>query len=217
MIRDYALATSGLLSPKMYGPGVKPYQPENLWEVVGMPGGNTRQYVQDQGENLYRRSIYSFWKRMAPPANLEGLNAPSREVCSVRRERTNTPLQALITLNDTQFFEAARVLAQNALSQTDKSQTDKTTTETTEQTNDQQKLQWMSVRVLSRELSEQESGILLTDYREYLSYYQANPEDAQKVISIGETKLAPELSPQQVAAWTLVANQILNLDEALNK
>ncbi len=115
MLRDYALAASGLLSSKMYGPGVKPYQPENIWDIVGLPSGNTRNYVQDTGENLYRRTLYNFWKRMAPPPSLDAFNAPSREVCTVRRERTNTPLQALVTLNDPQFVEAARRLAENAL------------------------------------------------------------------------------------------------------
>jgi hypothetical protein len=102
MIRDNALAVSGLLSSKMYGPSVKPYQPEDIWEIVGLPGGNTRKYEQSQGEDLYRRTVYSFWKRMAPPPNLEPFNAPSREVCSVRRERTNTPLQ-----EGHQFYRAA--------------------------------------------------------------------------------------------------------------
>ncbi len=115
MVRDYALAVSGLLSSTMYGPGAKPYQPEDIWNIVGLPSGNTRDYVQDQGDNLYRRTVYNFWKRMAPPPNLEAFNAPSREVCTVRRERTNTPLQALVTLNDPQFIEAARNMAQQAL------------------------------------------------------------------------------------------------------
>ena len=95
MVRDYALAASGLLSSSTGGPGVRPYQPSDIWNVVGLPGGNTRNYKQDTGEKLYRRTLYSFWKRMAHPPNMEAFNAPSREVCTVRRERTNTPLQAL--------------------------------------------------------------------------------------------------------------------------
>ena len=117
MVRDYALAASGLLVPKIGGPSVKPYQPEGVWEAVAIIGSNTRDYKRDMGENLYRRSLYTFWKRSAPPASLDIFNAPSRETCAVRRERTDTPLQALVTLNDVQFVEAARVLAQHALMQ----------------------------------------------------------------------------------------------------
>ena len=109
MIRDYALAASGLLVQKIGGPSVKPYQPDGVWEAVAMIGSNTRDYQRDTGEKLYRRSMYTFWKRAAPPASMDILNAPNREVCTVRRERTNTPLQALVTLNDPQFVEAARL------------------------------------------------------------------------------------------------------------
>lgn len=115
MIRDYALAASGLLVRKIGGPSVKPYQPEGVWEAVAMIGSNTRDYKADSGENLYRRSMYTLWKRSAPPASMDVFNAPNRETCTVRRERTNTPLQALVTLNDPQFVEANRHLAQNAL------------------------------------------------------------------------------------------------------
>src|SRR5207302_366461 len=111
----YALASSGLLVRKIGGPSVKPYQPEGVWEAVAMIGSNTRDYKRDSGESLYRRSLYTFWKRAAPPASMDILNAPNRETCTVRRERTNTPLQALVTLNDPQFVEAARHLAESAL------------------------------------------------------------------------------------------------------
>ena len=100
---------------KIGGPSVKPYQPEGVWEAVAMIGSNTRDYRRDNGENLYRRGMYTFWKRAAPPASMEVLNAPNRETCAVRRERTNTPIQALLTLNDVQFVEAARVLAERAI------------------------------------------------------------------------------------------------------
>src|SRR5205814_1416965 len=115
MVRDYALAASGLLVKKIGGPSVKPYQPEGVWEAVAMIGSDTRNYKQDKGEKLYRRSMYTFWKRAAPPASMEVMNAPNRETCTVRREITNTPLQALLTLNDVQFVEAARVLAERTL------------------------------------------------------------------------------------------------------
>src|SRR5205814_7590417 len=115
MVRDYALVTSGLLDPLVGGPSVKPYQPDGIWETVAMQQSNTRFYKRDAGSKLYRRSLYTFWKRSAPPASMDIFNAPSRESCTVRRERTDTPLQALATLNDPQFVEAARNLAERAL------------------------------------------------------------------------------------------------------
>ena len=115
MIRDAALSASGTLVAKLGGPSVKPYQPEGVWEAVAMPESNTHDYRVDHGDRLYRRGLYTLWKRSALPAALDIFNAPSREVCTVRRERTNTPLQALVTLNDPQFVEAARALAQSTL------------------------------------------------------------------------------------------------------
>jgi len=203
MIRDSALAVSGLLSPKMFGPGVKPYQPEAIWEIVGLPGGNTRNYEQSSGEDLYRRTVYSFWKRMAPPPNMETFNAPSREVCTVRRERTNTPLQALVTLNDPQFVEAARNLATLALQECG---------------GDPRGLvDFVARRVLARSFNEQEQEILLGDHEQYLEYYQAHPDDALALISVGQSELTDKFEPAELAAWTMVCNQVMNLDEALNK
>ena len=203
MVRDYALATSGLLSAKMYGPGTKPYQPENLWDIVGLPGGNTRNYVQDNGENLYRRTIYSFWKRMAPPPNLESFNAPSREICTVARERTNTPLQALVTLNDPQFVEAARVLAQTAILA---GNGDDLTT-----------IDFIGQRVLCRPISEQELKILLASKRELLRFYQSETSEAEALITVGESAADRNLDVANLAAWSMICNQVLNLDEVLNK
>ena len=203
MVRDHVLAVSGLLSRKMYGPGVKPYQPEGIWDIVGLPGGNTRNYVQDKGENLYRRTLYSFWKRMAPPPNLEAFNATSREVCTVRRERTNTPLQALVSLNDPQFVEAARRLAETALA--------------AHGDNDQRVLDEIVRRVVSRNALDREREIFLADKAEYLTYYQSKPADAKALLGVGESKANDQLDAAQLAAWTIVCNQVMNLDEALNK
>ncbi len=100
---------------KLGGPPVKPYQPAGIWEGTSMVASNTRNYKQDTGESLYRRSLYTLWKRQAPPASMDIFDGPTREVCVVRRDRTNTPLQALVTMNDPQFVEAARVLAQRAM------------------------------------------------------------------------------------------------------
>ena len=108
VLRDAALAASGLLVTKMGGPSVKPYQPAGIWEVTSMVASNTRNYKQDTGESLYRRSLYTLWKRQAPPASMDIFDGPTRETCVVRRERTNTPMQALVMMNDPQFVEAAR-------------------------------------------------------------------------------------------------------------
>jgi hypothetical protein len=203
MVRDYALAAGGLLSPKMYGPSVKPYQPINIWDIVGLPGGNTRDYEQDAGENLVRRTVYSFWKRMAPPPNLEAFNAPSREVCTVRRERTNTPLQALVTLNDPLFVETARHLAQLALNQSAGS--------------DESTMDYIANYVLCRSLQPRERSILQTSKNDLRAYYQSHPEDAKALIAVGEIKADEQLDPADFAAWTMVCNQLMNLDETLNK
>ena len=203
MIRDSALAISGLLVKKIGGPSVKPYQPDGVWEAVAMKESNTHDYVRDHGENLYRRSLYTFWKRSAPPASMEIFNATARETCTVRRERTNTPLQALVTLNDTQFVEAARNLAQQVLKTTG---TDETA-----------RLNLMATRVLARPFRDSELGIVRQSLGELKAYYQAHADDAAKLIAEGESKADPAISPADLAAWTMLANEVMNLDEALNK
>jgi mono/diheme cytochrome c family protein len=202
-LRDEALAASGLLVRKIGGPSVKPYQPPGVWEAVAMPESNTKSYKPDADEGLYRRSVYTFWKRAAPPASMEILNAPSREVCTVRRERTDTPLQALVTLNDPQFFEAARVLAQKAL------QTGGPTFES--------RLNWMSQRLIARPMRSEEIGVARGALNDLLAYYKSNVEDAKKLLSVGESKRDEKLDPAEHAAWTMLANQLMNLDEVLNK
>ncbi|HEY3787705.1 MAG TPA: DUF1553 domain-containing protein, partial [Urbifossiella sp.] len=203
MIRDYALAASGLLVKKIGGPSVKPYQPDGVWEAVAMPGSNTRDYRRDTGENLYRRSMYTFWKRSAPPASMEIFNAPSRETCSVRRERTNTPLQALVTLNDVQFVEAARTLAEKTLKEGGKTAA--------------ARLDFIARRLMARPLTPAELKIVEPIAQELYLHYQKKPEDAKKLISFGESKADPTLDVASLAAYTMVVNELLNLDEVLNK
>jgi hypothetical protein len=203
MVRDYALSVSGLLSSRLYGPSVRPYQPEGIWEVVGLPGGNTRNYTQDKGESLYRRSMYTFWKRMAPPATMDVFNAPSREVSCVRRERTNTPLQALATLNDTQFVEAARRLAENALIAAG--------------SEDVKVVENIIQRALGRAPTQKERDILVKSSKDFLAHYTAHPEDASQLLAVGESKPLAAVAPPSLAAWTMVCNEVLNLDEVLNK
>ncbi len=203
MVRDYALAASGLLVRKLGGPSVKPYQPDGVWEAVAMIGSNTRDYRRDSGDKLYRRSLYTFWKRAAPPASMDILNAPSRETCTVRRERTNTPLQALVTLNDPQFVEAARVLAQRVLKEGGAT--------------DAGRLEALAKRLLARPLRPEEARVAGGVLGDLLAHYKAHPDDAKKLLTVGEAKADPTLDASTLAAWTMLANQMMNLDEVLNK
>ena len=202
MVRDTALAASGELVPKIGGPSVKPYQPSGVWEAIAMDVSNTRAYQRDTGEGLYRRSMYTFWKRMAPPASMDIFNATNRELCTIRRERTNTPLQALVTLNDEQFVEAARHLAQVALlSKSDTSE----------------RVDFIAQRLISRSFRPEEVAIITASLGDLTAQYKADPEAAKQLISIGESKADPSLDPQTLAAWTMLVNELMNLDEVLNK
>jgi hypothetical protein len=201
-IRDQALAASGLLVDKIGGPPVKPYQPEGVWESVAMKDSNTRVYVQDHGDALYRRSLYTFWKRVAPPPSLEILNAPSREVFCTRRDRTDTPLQAFVTMNDPQFVEAARNLAAKAL------RTAKGFDGCLNQ---------ISEALLARDLGAKEKPVVKKIYDRALETYKNDGKAAESLLAVGESKPDKSLPPIELAAWTLVASEIMNLDEALTK
>jgi hypothetical protein len=166
-----------------------------------MLGSNTRFYKQDSGESLYRRSVYTFWKRAAPPASMEIFNAPSREVCTVRRERTNTPIQALVTMNDPQWVEAARNLAQRAMAHGEFDA----------------RLDFVTTAVLSRVFDAQERSICRSSLEQFLSVYRADAEAAKKLLAIGESKADEKLDKAELAAWTMLASQVMNLDEAMNK
>ncbi len=203
MVRDYALASSGLLVEKLGGPSVRPYQPEGVWEAVAMIGSNTRDYKQDQGEGLYRRSLYTFWKRAAPPASMEIFNAPNRELCTVQRERTNTPLQALVTLNDPQFVEAARHLASRALKEAGEDETTR--------------IDFLARRLLARSLSEDELAIVRGSLGTLVTHYREHDDDAKKLIATGESQPDAELDAALLAGWTMLANELMNLDEVLVK
>lgn len=203
MVRDYALAASGLLVSKIGGPSVKPYQPEGVWEAVAMFESNTHYYQADAGDKLYRRSLYTFWKRAAPPGSLEIFNAPSRETCTVRRERTDTPLQALVTMNDPQFVEAARNLAQLTLKECGGGCPDR--------------LDYMAQRILARPLRPTEHQIVEPVFKDLLAQYQASPKDAEALVAVGESKADAALDRPTLAAYTMMANELFNLDEVLNK
>jgi cytochrome c553 len=201
MVRDHALAASGLLVKQIGGPSVKPYQPDGVWEAVSM-GGNTNRYQRDKGESVYRRSMYWFWKRSAPPASMDILNAPSRENCCVRRERTNTPLQALVTLNDPQFVEAARALADRALELGGDS--------------DDKRLEIVAERLLARPLTAAETAIVKKSLADITAWYAAHPDEAKQLVAVGDSK-PRAADPVQLASWTMLTNELMNLDEVLCK
>lgn len=202
VVRDYALAASGLLSPEIGGPSVKPYQPEGIWEAVAMEGSNTRFYKQDSGYGVYRRSVYTFWKRSAPPASMDIFNAPTRENCTVRRERTNTPLQALVTMNDVQFVEAAKALAERSMESVPDFDA---------------RLDFITTQLLARPLTTDERSVARKAFEDFRTYYGQNPADAEKLLSTGEKKPDPALAAAEYAAFTMLTNELMNLDEVLNK
>ncbi len=200
-LRDYALDVSGLLDRKMGGRGVRPYQPAGIWEAVGYTTSNTAKYTQDHGEALYRRSLYLFWKRTAPPPTMITFDAPSREKCWARRERTNTPLQALLTMNDPQYVEAARHLGYRLLHQGG--------------TTDAERLRLGFRLVTARVPTERECTILEENLAAQRARYTANPEAAKKLLAVGESPVPTDVPAPELAAYTMMANLLLNLDEAL--
>lgn len=201
-IRDQALAASGLLVAKLGGRPVRPYQPEGIWEDVAMKESTTRYYRQDTGENLYRRSLYTLIKRTALAPAMDILNAPNREVSCVRRDRTNTPLQALVTLNDPIFVESSRQLAARALRSGPAFDA---------------RLDTVSLRLLGRKFSKPERAIIRRTLDDALATYRREPATAQKLLAVGESPADAQLPAPELAAWTLVASQVMNLDEALTK
>jgi hypothetical protein len=202
-IRDNALFVSGLLVADMGGKGVRTYQPPNIWEPVGFVGSNTRDYRQDKGPALYRRSLYTFLKRTAPAPFMSTFDAPNREQSCSRRERSNTPLQALQLMNDVQHFEAARALAERMLVEGG--------------ANPDSRLEFGYRTVLARPPASAELAIVRRALDQHLARYQGDPESARKVISAGESKPRKELSESELAAYTLAANLLLNLDETVTR
>ncbi len=202
-VRDNALAVAGIINLKMGGIGAKSYQPANIWEPVGFAGSNTRNYTQDKGDALYRRSIYAFFKRTAPPPFMSNFDAPNREQSCTVRERSNTPMQALQLMNDTQHVEAARVLAQRMLTEGGTEPTARIT--------------FAFRTILARRPEPEEMATLQQQLAAHLIRYQQDAEAAKKVIAIGESKAPPTLDPAQLAAHTLVASTLLNLDETVSR
>ena len=203
-IRDQALAVSGLLVRRLGGPSVRPYQPPGLWKEVshyGSTPATAQTYVQDRGEKLFRRSLYTYWKRTAPPPAMMVFDAPTREVCTIQRENTNTPLQALVLLNDPQFVEASRALAARVLSQAA----------------DSDLLGYAYEAVTGQELDDWTRSRLEARLDEEVRTFEADPEGALALLRVGESERSGHLDPVTHAAWTVVASLLFNLSETITR
>ncbi len=213
-IRALALYTSGLLVEELGGRSVKPYQPDGLWQEVAMPASNTRADERGSGTDLWRRSLYTYWKRASPPPTLAAFDAPTRESSTIRRASTNTPLQALALWNDPQFVEAARVLAMRTLREKTGGST---TAVESGRTIDDERFGRLAQRVTGRALDKDEIAALHAALAQFRTRYQADPEDARKLLSVGDAPLDMGLDPSELAAWTLVASAVLSLDAAITR
>jgi hypothetical protein len=202
MVRDSALASSGLLRTTIGGPSVYPYQPEGIWEEIARGEIFSAQvYKPSEGDGLYRRSMYWFWKRTAPPTSLTTFDAPDREKCTARRSLTNTPLQALVLLNDPTFVEAARVLAERSLSETDTTR----------------RIEYVFRSVLGRKPRTDEAKLLAGLAARQIARYSSDIEAARQLLSVGDAKPRQAVSHAELAAWTNVAAAVMNTDEAITK
>ena len=203
MVRDIALQSGGLLVGTVGGPSVKPYQPPNVWEQVSYPTSDTVHYVQEHGQALYRRAMYTYWKRMASPPNMDAFDAPVRDVVCTRRQRTDTPLQALVTMNDEQWVEAARALAQRVIREGGNAP--------------EKRIDLMSEILLSRDAPPKMAAVLEASLKQMQQHYAADPNAAHSLVNVGESKHDPSIPEPELAAWTMVASEMLNLDQTITK
>lgn len=204
MVRDSALSISGLINDKIGGPSVSPYQPKGLWEEMAFGGDFSAQtYVQSHGPDLYRRSMYTFWKRSVPYPSLTTFDAPDREKCTARRSTTNTPLQALVLENDPTYVEASRVFAERDLREAP--------------AGIEQRIRYAFRLATDRDPTPKETEILAGLYKKEMVHYDSDRKAAEKLVSIGEMKRNPKVDPSELAAWTMVASTILNMDETITK
>lgn len=203
MIRDHALSISGLLSTEVGGPSVKPYQPDGLWaETNGGGGGSLAKYVQDEGGKLYRRSLYTFWKRTVPPPSMMIFDSSTRDLCTIKRQNTSTPLQALVLMNDPQIIEAARVVAQNTLATTN---------------SPEERITTIFRLATSRMPNPEEIASLNAYLQEEISYFENAPEKADAYLAIGEYSLNVDQPTTEVAAYAMLASTIFNLEESFSR
>jgi hypothetical protein len=202
-LRDIALQSGGLLVDKIGGPSVKTYQPANVWEQVSYTASDTLNYVQDHGDALYRRSMYTYWKRMASMPDMDAFDAPMRDVVCTRRQRTDTPLQALVTMNDVQWVEAARALAQRVIKQGGPQP--------------ERRIKLMGDILLSHDPPPQMASVLENSLTQMQKHYAADPKAAHELIAVGEKPSDSSIPAPELAAWTMVASEMLNLDETITK
>lgn len=201
MIRDQALFVAGLMNDAIGGPSVRPYQPGGLWTEVSIGGSsNTNNFKRDDGQALYRRSMYTFWKRTSPPPQMATFNAPTREFCVVRRDVTNTPLQTLVLWNDEQFLEAARALAQRTLGETDDPDAG---------------LSLIYQRCTGKTPNDRALAVLRDTLVHFQQRYAESPEDAAALLTQGEHPLPEQYDPAELAAWMMVSSAVLSLDETI--
>ena len=200
-VRDQALHISGLLNKKFGGPGVKPYQPAGLWNEVSLD--RNRKFVQDQGNKIYRRSMYTYWKRSSPQPAMLAFDTPSREICTVQRQRTNTPMQALVTLNDVQFVEASRFLAQRVLKSSPQDLPSR--------------VNRMFELATGRPADSLRQEVIKKAYDKQKAVFDQNPAQADQLLAMGDSPRDKSLNRNEHATWTVLASMILNLDETLNR
>ena len=201
MIRDNALAAAGLLVDTIGGPSVKPYQPEGLWKQLATR--NVTEYVQDTGDKLYRRGLYTFWKRSSPPPSMNSFDASDKYLCTVKRQKTNTPLQALVLLNDPQYVEAARLLAERMMKEGGK--------------RPEEQISFGFKVLTSREPDNRELDLLKQLYQEERTVFSEAPARADSLLAVGEQPRDADLPKDELAALTMVANTLVNYDEAVYK
>jgi hypothetical protein len=203
MLRDVALESGGLLVNKVGGPSAKPYQPANVWEQVSYSASDTLNYTQQHGDALYRRSLYTYWKRMAAMPDMDAFDAPMRDVVCTRRQRTDTPLQALVTMNDVQWVEAARALAERVIKGGG--------------SQPEQRIDLMSEILLSHDPPPRTVSVLEDSLAQMERHYAGDSKAAHELLGVGEKKSDASIPAPELAAWTMVASEMLNLDETVNK
>ncbi|MEM1124261.1 MAG: DUF1553 domain-containing protein, partial [Bacteroidota bacterium] len=201
VIRDNALAASGLLEQKVGGPSVYPYQPKGIWKALATR--NATQYEQGQGKDLYRRSMYTIWKRSAPPPSMMNFDAPDRYYCTVSRQKTATPLQSLVLMNDPQYVEAARVLAERTMQLSE--------------TNQEQKIDFVFKSLVGRKPDVTEKTSLSNLFEEVQADFKKDKKSVKELLSIGERPVNRQLDAVELSAYTMIASTVMNFDEFVMK